>query len=411
MKIIVAHPSRQHSFNTAISLKKEGMLYKYITTVYNKNTSLTGKIVSLLRGKSRKKGENRYCKELEDVDVIQFCEELGLLRLVISKFHINCPKFHVWVMERFAKKVAKYVIENEVDGIIVFDGMAKQYLDLIKKAHPNIKIFMDVTICSMPYMKHVFEEDMACFHHKHFYKEEPLFWDKKIEKNVIDNFTNADYLIAPSAIVKESLLFCGIPKEKILMIPYGVSLDKFPYRQKKISRGPLKLLYMGNVSYRKGMHHLLNVLSKFSKDDVILNIAGGYNPQDDLYQQHKHIENINFLGFVTKDVINDVLQDSDVFVLPSLAEGLAIVILESLASGLPVICTERSGGNDAITNYENGIVVKAGDEEDLYKAILWMRNNREKLPALSLKAHETAKDYTWDNYSCKLVKTLKIYCK
>ena len=105
-----------------------------------------------------------------------------------------------------------------------------------------------------------------------------------------------------------------------------------------------------------------------------------------------------------------MLQDSDVFVLPSLAEGLAIVILESLASGLPVICTERSGGNDAITNYENGIVVKAGDEEDLYKAILWMRNNREKLPALSLKAHETAKDYTWDNYSCKLVKSLKIYC-
>ena len=60
---------------------------------------------------------------------------------------------------------------------------------------------------------------------------------------------------------------------------------------------------------------------------------------------------------------------------------------------------------------ERGFVAQVTFEEDLYKAILWMRNNRVKLPAMSLKAHETAKDYTWDNYSCKLVKTLKIYCK
>lgn len=410
MKILIAHPSRQHSFYTAIALKNEGFLYKYVTTVYNKRTSLTNKLVSLLRGKSKMKGEGRYCEELNDEDVIQFCEFLGLLRLVISKLHIKSPKFHVWVMQRFAKKVAKYVISHDVDGVIVFDGMAKQYLDMIKKAKPSVKIFMDVTICSRPYMKHVFEEDMTTFNHEHFYEEEPLFWNKKIEANVMANFKNADYLIAPSTIVRESLLFCGIPQEKILMIPYGVSLNKFPYKQKEISKGPLRLLYMGNVSYRKGMHHLLNVVSRFSKDEVILNIAGGYDPKDDLYQKHNGIENIHFLGFVTKDIINDVLQESDVFVLPSLAEGLAIVILESLASGLPVICTERSGGNDAIVNYENGIVTKAGNEEDLYRAILWMKNNRAQLPSLSSNAHETSKAYTWDNYSIKLIDVLKQYC-
>lgn len=72
-KIIVAHPGKQHSFQTAIALKENGILFQYITTLYDKKFSLLYFLKFILRGKSLRKALSRKSAELEDNDVTLFC--------------------------------------------------------------------------------------------------------------------------------------------------------------------------------------------------------------------------------------------------------------------------------------------------------------------------------------------------
>jgi glycosyltransferase involved in cell wall biosynthesis len=396
-KVIIAHVSKQHSFHTAIALKKQGMLYKYITTVYDKPSSLTMRAKSFLKGNTLKKANTRYCPELTNDEVLQFYELLGLLRIFFRKW-LKFINIDMLTMSLFWKKVVKYAIKENVDAIMVYDGLSKKHLDILKKKAPHIEIMMDVTIASRPFMKEVFTNDMDKFRHKHFLEEEKFLWKDEYLQNTYDDCKYVDHFFVPSKVVYNSLKFCGVNDERLITVPYGVSVDQFTYVQKKPGTGPLKLIFVGGVMYRKGVHHLLEVVSQYTKEEVVLSLAGGYNPEDGLYQNYKDKENIHFLGFVTRDVITRVFQESDAFVLPSLAEGLALVILEALATGTPVICTENSGGNDAITNYENGIVCKVSDRESFNDALQWMIANPDKLPEMSAKARESSLSYTWDMY-------------
>ena len=85
MKVLLVHPGKQHSFETAKALKDAGVFYKYVTTVYDKKYSLTHKFKSLLRGKNLKKANTRSCLYLNDDDIIQIYELWGLLVLLVSK--------------------------------------------------------------------------------------------------------------------------------------------------------------------------------------------------------------------------------------------------------------------------------------------------------------------------------------
>lgn len=64
MKVLLVHPGKQHSFETAKALKEAGVFYKYVTTVYDKDNSLTNKIKHLLKGKNLKKANTRKCPYL-----------------------------------------------------------------------------------------------------------------------------------------------------------------------------------------------------------------------------------------------------------------------------------------------------------------------------------------------------------
>ena len=81
MKVLLVHPGKQHSFETAKALKDAGVFYKYITTVYDRPSSLTNKFKRFLVGKNLKKANTRRCAYLSDEDIIQIYEWWGLLVL------------------------------------------------------------------------------------------------------------------------------------------------------------------------------------------------------------------------------------------------------------------------------------------------------------------------------------------
>ena len=86
-KIIIAHPGRQHSFRVASELKKNDLLFKYITTVYDKDSSHIMKIVKkFISGDNLRRANGRKNEDISDEDVIQFCEISGLIEILLARF-------------------------------------------------------------------------------------------------------------------------------------------------------------------------------------------------------------------------------------------------------------------------------------------------------------------------------------
>ena len=402
MKVLLVHPGKQHSFETAKALKDAGVFYKYITTVYDRPSSLTNKFKRFLVGKNLKKANTRRCAYLSDEDIIQIYEWWGLLVLFLSKFPcLSKVYFHLnlSLSNHFADKAAKIAVRENVDAIIVYDGISRKGLEYVKKKAPQIITIMDVSISMRPFMQSVFEKDMKTYHHNGFYLEEKYLTNKHCMDVIRNELKYVDYFFAPSVIVVQSLIYCSVSKEKIFKVPYGVNITQFKYKRKEVvTASPLRLIFVGQLSYRKGVHHLLNVVSRFTPDEVQLFLAGAYEPKKNLVNRFLNKLNIHFLGFITRDMLTQKLQAADVFVLPSLGEGMAMVILEAMGTGTPVLISDMTGGNDIIENGMNGIVCKAGSETSLFNAIEWYMNNRDKIPNMSLKAHDTALGYTWEHY-------------
>ena len=103
-KIIIAHPAQQHSFKTVVAIKQVGLLDKYITTVYNRKYSLTAFIKFFLKGDSKIKLAAHRCNEIQDSDVIQFCEFTSIILLILSRIDRKrklCGLLNEYIIRKF----------------------------------------------------------------------------------------------------------------------------------------------------------------------------------------------------------------------------------------------------------------------------------------------------------------------
>lgn len=410
MKIIVAHEGKQHSFYTAAALYEKGYLFKYITTIYDKPYSFTRIVRMLLKGKYKKKCASHKCSDIPSDCVISYCELLGLLLLMLSKFRFmkkRLPFLYNKLHDIFGKKVALYAIQNQVDAVIMYDTNANMCWKILKEQAPSIQRIMDVSIANRLFMKENYLKDIEQTKEYGLKVEQQYLWNNDNMKRYLDEISDTQYFIVASQIVKKSLLFSSVSEKQIYINPYGVDLDKFEYVEKNYINSPLKLIYVGQVSFRKGIHHLLKVMSEYQESEVELFLLGEYDPDSSIYMNYKHLPNVHFLGFVTRDILAKFYQESDVFVFPTLGEGYGLVILEALSCGVPCIVSNLAGGNDIITNGYNGFEFAAGNDEELKRCIDWFLQNPEKIKEMSRNSKESVSQQTWNNYNKRLVKIVE----
>lgn len=229
---------------------------------------------------------------------------------------------------------------------------------------------------------------------------------------------SADRVVAVSEAQAKRLQRAFIPKGKIAVVANAVTMKEDKNSRGGCTYGIRKelglnpdcrlLLTAGRLSPEKGHRYLLSAMRSIVDvfPDVHLLIAGDGQLREKLEKQsvtlqcHKHV---HFLGF-RRDLIS-LFEQVDVFVLPSLSEGLPNVIIESMILGVPVVAT-RVGGVPEIVNHEHtGLLVDAKQPAALTKAIAELLDDYEAASEMSIRAKEfVARHHSAEQQTDRLLK-------
>jgi glycosyltransferase involved in cell wall biosynthesis len=156
--------------------------------------------------------------------------------------------------------------------------------------------------------------------------------------------------------------------------------------------GPLRLLFLGNVIRRKGLHTLLETI-RLQTLDFRLDVVGSLNVDPKYTRKIKRMVEISglkskvtFHGPLDNEQLAIRLKSAHVMVVPSSYEGFGIVYLEGMAFGLPAIGTTYGGAAEIITDGETGYLVPPDDATALAQKLSTIASDRDLLAYMSVKA-------------------------
>jgi len=221
--------------------------------------------------------------------------------------------------------------------------------------------------------------------------------------------SQTDGFIAVSEQVRESIIRqIGPIQDKVFTICNAVDLHPFERTGDKtnlcdqldLGTHSRLVVTVGRLEEQKGHRYLIEAAKSvvaFFPDAHFLFIGDG-GLRDSLQCQVEQAglsDNIHFLG--VRDDVPDLLAAADLFVLPSLWEGLSVALLEAMAAGKPIVATAISGTVQALTNDETGLAVPPRDSQALADAITKLLAD----PALAQRLGEAAKQYVILTFSAQ----------
>ena len=224
-----------------------------------------------------------------------------------------------------------------------------------------------------------------------------LVWRRLLGYRFANKFCNK--VVAVSEATKNFLIQeRGVPENKVEVIKYGVDLNKYNIIGDKNPRELIglnvedKVIGMvGRLNSQKGHIYLINAARDIVKfyPDVKFVIVGEGILKNELIDQVKAYNlkrNFLFLGY-RKDV-NYILGAFDIFVLPSLYEGLPNAILEAMAVGKPVVATAVDGTTEIIEDGKTGLLIPPKDPSQLKNALLKLLSNKTMAAEMGLNGRK-----------------------
>jgi glycosyltransferase involved in cell wall biosynthesis len=215
----------------------------------------------------------------------------------------------------------------------------------------------------------------------------------------------ADLVICPSTFVLESLPREIRQQKRCLVVPFGTPVcDPELAASSRSEAGPLRVLFAGALSQRKGLADVFAAIKRINSQQVELVVMGSLIKPLNWYRQR--LPNFVYERPRPHDDVLKLMQSCDIFVLPSIVEGRALVQQEAMACGLPVIVTRNAGADDLIVDGETGFLVPIRAPEAIAETISWFLGNRDRLAGMRIAARNRASQRSWQAYGDGIVKAL-----
>jgi len=209
----------------------------------------------------------------------------------------------------------------------------------------------------------------------------------------------SDQILVPSTYCFNTSIALSCDQQKIKLVPYGIP-DHWFNLVPEPQRG--RLLFVGQVGLRKGCHVLAEACRILTSRGINFEcrIVGPalVDISNPLFQGP------HYLGQVPRSQVAEEFRRADIFILPTLAEGMALVHLEALACGVPVITTPNCGS--VVRDGLEGFIIPIRDSISLADCIQKVLTNRELRNQLSSGARQRAAEYTWKCYADRLLSAL-----
>lgn len=191
----------------------------------------------------------------------------------------------------------------------------------------------------------------------------------------------ADFIVAISDFARSQLMKLSEYEHwhKIGVARLGVDTERFAPTTGSVN-AKKEILCVGRLTPAKGQHILLLALAELRRKhpEALLRFVGDGPDRASLEKLATDLDltsNVRFEGNINQDRIRAFYQQATVFVLPSFAEGIPVVLMESMAMGVPVISTRITGIPELITDGVNGILCAASNHKELAAAIARVLEN------------------------------------
>lgn len=209
-----------------------------------------------------------------------------------------------------------------------------------------------------------------------------------------------DKVIAVSEILRQETLNHNVAPRKVLTINNGINIERFKNQKKTdsirkefgIDKSYKVIGTVGRLSEEKGFIQLLNVAQKvFNKYPKTVFLIIGDGPLRKELQREYYSPSIIFTGI--RNDVPDLYRCMDIFVLPSLAEGLPMALLEAMASKLPVVATRVGAVPTVIVDKETGLLIEPGNEESIKVSLLHLLENSTLAKSMGQNGYNYVKQH------------------
>lgn len=185
--------------------------------------------------------------------------------------------------------------------------------------------------------------------------------------------------------------------------------------RRALAPGPLRVMFLANVTARKGLHTLISALRQVPTADWRLRVVGDLRIAKS-YVRRVAVEikkwglaeNVEFLGALKDEALVRVLRGSQVMAIPSSYEGFGIAYLEGMGFGLAAIGGNSGGAKEIITHGSDGYLIEPGDVGALAGYVGQLLKNRGQLRQMSLAARRKYGQFpTWEQSARRIREYLK----
>ncbi|MEM9885170.1 MAG: glycosyltransferase family 4 protein [Bacteroidota bacterium] len=384
MKVVVSQPNKQYCNDLLLALHQHGYLEQFYTLfASNKNTFAQKLLPNRFKGELRK----RNFPGIPADRISHFPDLLVYHKLFTSDIESKIKKS----FKRFDQAVAGAISKVDYDIALSYENAnlhtfqaAKQQgkitvLDLAQVHHNTIADINDI----VPLEKGLTREKMR---YMNALKDEALAY--------------TDYVLTLSSFARDTMMEQGVAPERLYTANLGINPELFTSKKAWNQNQKIQFLFVGTMTYRKGLDILLRAFHELHLPNVELILVGPMADAADQMQQYEG--SYTYIPFLHHEALVHYYQQADVFIFPSYLDSWAQTVVEAMACGTPAIVTEHTGAKDAVQQ-GGGFVIPINDVAALKEKILYFVEQPKEIERIGRAATKIAQQYTWVNYHRKIV--------
>lgn len=332
--------------------------------------------------------------------------------------------------------------QEKPTGCNVFDGVKILYLKyrdfsrtmlyplVRRKLKKELKPFINIRDFDLVYAIHSpanildFARELAKSARKPLvvhYRGYNIFDEYEGQKKIL--FSNVEKV--QEKVVKSSALSIGVSqktgeiitkrfsKAPVVTVYNGVNTNLFTEGTREDKETVIKLLCVANLIPIKGHKFLFDALKLFQKkypnQSIILDVVGRgfYEKELKKYVASNGIKDVYFHGYVHYDKVAEFMQQTDIFVLPSIYESFGNVCMEAMASKKPIVIFEGQGIDELVENKVSAMIAKKGDAHELFMCLETLIIDRQLREKIAQNGFEIARRYSWDYSAKNIIENIK----